>query len=115
MAAEADGALHVALQRDKNRVVGNAALLQFARSEAHHNLRAAHERDAVVRIERCARDERGDDADMPAPRADRAIDRDRQVEPTLAEPFQFSLIEDIGRRARLTRGGGVRGAAWRLA
>ena len=47
-------------------LVAHAALLQFRR-EAHHDLGAAHHGDGVARVERSARNQCGDHADIATP------------------------------------------------
>ena len=60
MPAEADGALHVALHRQKNARFADPALLQFECGEAHHHFGTADHRHGIDRIKRRARDESGD-------------------------------------------------------
>ncbi len=76
MAAEADGALHVALHGDVDAFGRDAAVLQFSNGETHHNLGAADEGDRLGRIEDSARDEGGDEADVAPPAYAGGVDGD---------------------------------------
>src|SRR5208282_3453976 len=64
MAAQTDGALHVALHRQIDSVSRNAGVAQGACREAHHHLWSADQCDAIMRVEHHTADQCRHDADV---------------------------------------------------
>ena len=76
VAAPADSALHVALERHTNRARGDSEIGKCPDSEPHHDLRTAHESDSSRRVARDRRQELCHDADGPVHSFEANIDGD---------------------------------------
>ncbi len=96
-------ALHVALQRDEDALGADAAAAERVGREAHHDLRAAHERDRVARVEGGARrSARVTTPTSPGQPRVRAVDRDRdrRRRRALRQRSSSRAVEDVLRAAR---------------
>src|SRR6266699_3538955 len=94
--AQANGALHVALHRNVDLFRSQAVFLQFRHRVAHHDLRAADQRQCILRLKGRPAYELRDDADAAAPGVVGAINRDIHIEVQARPPaFEFAAIENI--------------------
>src|SRR5215470_2258743 len=76
------------------------ALLQFSRSEAHHNLGTTDQRYSVFWIKWCSGDKLRDDTDAAVPGTCSAIHRDVHLQAEVRSPaFQFAAVENVLWRA----------------
>src|SRR5690348_6732313 len=75
VAAEADGAFHVALHGDVHGVGRNPGGGETGDGKSHHHLRPADQGDGIGRIEGGAGYQRGDHADTTTPVAAGMVDR----------------------------------------
>ena len=81
VAAQADGALHVALERHPNLVLAQSACQRAAHGVAHHDLRPAQQAGWNWRATVAAADpKQRHDADVARPARQRAIDRGLHVQ-----------------------------------
>src|SRR5512144_2282603 len=90
VAALADRALHVPLQRDVDAIGRHTAVLERLRYEAHHHLRSADHRGRPGALEGGDGDQPGDQADAPVPAAGGAVDRRLDLDPGLAPGLELS-------------------------
>ena len=106
VAAEADGAFHVALHREVDRArPARPPSCKRGDREAHHDLRAADQGDGVRRIEGGARDQRRHHADVAAPVGAGVVDGDLDVDVEPPPPaLELAAEEDVVRRCARRRG-----------
>src|SRR5579871_42483 len=76
VAAEADGALHIAFHGKINLLAPHTVRLQVARHEAHHDFGAASESYRTRWLQPRLPEQRGHDADMSAPAHSAVVDCD---------------------------------------
>src|SRR5678816_4033663 len=90
--AQAHATLHAALERQPDRVSRNAAVLELASGEPHHDLRAAQEH-RVVGLDRHPVEQLRDDADRPEPVTAGTIDDHLEPDVEPAAPALQLLAE----------------------
>src|SRR5689334_7728035 len=96
VAAEADGAFHVALHGDVYGVGRDPGGGEPGDGKSHHHLRTADQGDGMRRIEGGAGYQRGDDADAAAPIAAGMINGDGKVDVEAPAPaLELVLEQDV--------------------
>ena len=89
------------------RSIATRRVAQARRCKAHHDLRAADQRDRMRRIERYARDQcAGTTADIAAPGCRGVIDGDLDIHVETSPPaLELTPVEEVSRAARAVRAG----------
>ncbi len=98
VAAEPDGALHVALHGEVDVGIVDAAPLQRLDRVAHHDLRPAEHGGGVERVEAHPLQETGHDAHVAAPPGSRAVHRHVHLH-RRPPALQVGAVENVLRRA----------------